>query len=121
MKELTSENMEQLIAESPVLFIDFWASWCGPCRMFAPVFEGAAEKHPDVVFVKCDTEAQGDVAAEFGIRSIPTLAAFREGILIFKQPGALPAPAFEEVIQKVMSLNMDEVRAEMEKQDAAEE
>ncbi|MCK9521997.1 MAG: thioredoxin [Proteobacteria bacterium] len=116
--ELTSENLKDLVENSATLFIDFWASWCGPCRMFGPVFESAAEKNPDAVFAKCDTEAQEEVAAAFGIRSIPTLAVFRDGVLIFQQPGALPAAAFDELIEKVKEVDMDEVRKEMAKEQA---
>jgi len=116
--ELTESNIEELIEKSDILFIDFWASWCGPCRMFGPTFEAASEKYKNIVFAKCDTEAQQEVAGSFGIRSIPTLAAFREGILIFKQAGALPAPAFDEVIEKVQGLDMAEVRAAAEKEEA---
>lgn len=116
--ELTSENLKDLVENSATLFIDFWASWCGPCRMFGPIFESAAEKNPDAVFAKCDTEAQEEVAAAFGIRSIPTLAVFRDGVLIFQQPGALPAAAFDELIEKVKEVDMDEVREEMAKEKA---
>ena len=116
--ELTSENLKDLVENSATLFIDFWASWCGPCRMFGPIFESAAEKNPDAVFAKCDTEAQEEVATAFGIRSIPTLAVFRDGVLIFQQPGALPAAAFDELIEKVKEEDMDEVREEMAKEKA---
>ena len=117
--ELTKDNLEDTIQNSDILLIDFWASWCGPCKMFGPVFEKASDEHEDVVFAKCDTEAQQEVAAAFGIRSIPTLAIFKEQTLIFSQPGALPAAALEEVIGKTKELDMDEVRkeiAEAEKQ-----
>lgn len=113
---LTKENLEELIEQSDILLIDFWAEWCGPCKMFAPTFESASEKHEDVVFAKCDTEAQQEVAATFGIRSIPTLAAFRDGIMIFSQPGALPPAALEELVTKIKDIDMDEVRAEIEKE-----
>jgi len=113
--ELTKDNLEKLVEESSTLYIDFWAEWCGPCKMFGPVFEKASEEHPDIVFAKCDTEAQQEVAGAFGIRSIPTLAVFRDGVMIFRQAGALPEPALKELIEKVGELDMDEVREEIEK------
>ncbi len=121
--QLTSSNVEKLIKESDILVIDFWAAWCAPCRMFAPTFEKAAKKHPNMTFVKCNTEEQPEVAAMFGIRSIPTLAIFREGILVFMQPGALPPDVLEDLLTKVEALDMDEVRkkvAEEEKKLEAE-
>ena len=118
--EFKSDNFEQLIKDSETnkstLFIDFWAEWCGPCKMFGPVFEEASEKNPDMVFAKCNTEIQQEVAGQFGIRSIPTLAIFREGVLIFMQPGALPAPAFADLIEKVKDIDMEEVHAEVAKE-----
>jgi len=118
--ELTSSNLESLINDSNMLFIDFWAEWCGPCRMFGPTFEAASEKNGDIVFAKCDTEAQQEVAGQFGIRSIPTLAVFKEGVMIFQQPGALPPAALDELIEKVKDLDMEEVRKEMEEQKKAQ-
>ena len=112
-KTLTAASFEQTVRENDIVLVDFWAAWCGPCRMFAPVFEQAAEAHPDIVFGKVDTEAEQALAAAAGITSIPTLMAFRAGILVFSQPGALPAAALEQVIAGVSALNMDEVRAQM--------
>ena len=110
---LTADTFEAALKDNDIVFVDFWASWCGPCRMFAPVFENAAGDHPDVVFGKVDTEAERSLAAAAGIRSIPTLMAFREGVLVFSQPGALPAVAFEEVIAAVKGLDMADVHAQV--------
>ncbi len=117
-RELTQDTFEKVITENDIVLVDFWAAWCGPCRMFAPVFQQASEEHPDVVFGKLDTEAEPGLASAAGITSIPTLMAFREGILVFSQPGALPAPALEQVIQAVKSLDMDDVRAKLAEQSA---
>ncbi len=107
--ELTDTNFSDIIDENDIVLVDWWASWCGPCRMFAPVFEEAAGRHDDIVFGKVDTEAQRGLAGAAGIMSIPTLMVFREQVLVFSQPGALPAAALEEVIAKVRDLDMDEV------------
>jgi thioredoxin 1 len=109
--ELTAQNIESKITENDIVFVDFWAEWCGPCRMFGPIFEKASQEHTDVVFGKVDTEAEQALAASAGITSIPTLMAFRDGILVFSQPGALPAPTFEDLIGQVKALDMDAVRA----------
>lgn len=107
---LTEESFESTVATDGIALVDWWAAWCGPCRMFAPVFEAASEQHPDITFGKVDTEAQPALAAAAQIMSIPTLMAFREGILVFSQPGALPGAALDQVIQAVRELDMDEVR-----------
>jgi thioredoxin 1 len=110
-QELTRENFEATVEENPIVLVDFWAAWCGPCRQFAPVFERAADAHPDIVFGKVDTEAERELAAAARITSIPTLMAFKEGKLVFAQPGALPPAALEQVIDAVVDLRMDEVEA----------
>lgn len=119
--EITSENLNTTIEGNDIVLLDFWAEWCGPCRMFGPIFEKAAGAHPDVVFGKVDTEAQQELAAAFQIRSIPTLMAFRENVLVFAQPGALSGPQLEQVIEAVRGLNMEEVHAEVAAQQAQEQ
>jgi thioredoxin 1 len=118
--ELTAENFESAVAADGIVFVDWWASWCGPCRQFAPVFEEASKTHPDITFGKIDTDAQQQLSAMANIRSIPTLMAFRDGILVFNQAGALPAPALEQVVQAVRALDMDDVRRQIAEAEAAE-
>lgn len=115
-----SPDFEKTVTENEIVLVDFWAAWCGPCRMFAPIFEEAANKYPDITFAKVDTDAEQQLAAAAQITSIPTLMAFRDGILVFRQAGALPAAQFEEFIQEVKKLNMDEVRAEIAKNSESE-
>jgi len=118
--ELTLENFEDTISKEGITLVDFWAEWCGPCRMFGPIFEKAAEENLDIRFGKVDTEAQQELAGMAGITSIPTLMIFRDGILLFNQPGALPAPALNELIGKVKELDMDSVRADIAKQESSD-
>ena len=112
------KEFETLITESSIVFVDFWAEWCGPCKMFGPIFEAASEKHPDVVFAKVDTEAEQALAGAAGITSIPTLMAFRDGILLFRQPGALPAASLEELIGAIKAADMEEIKKEVAAQEA---
>ena len=118
---LTVGTFVDTIRQDGIVLVDWWASWCGPCRMFAPVYEKAAEAHEDIVFAKVDTEAEQGLSGQAGVTSIPTLMAFRDGILVFSQPGALPARGLEEVITAVRSLDMDKVRAELAEQEPARE
>uniref|UniRef100_UPI004047D38E thioredoxin n=1 Tax=Aquiluna sp. TaxID=2053504 RepID=UPI004047D38E len=118
--ELTLDTFETTIAKSGITLVDFWAEWCGPCKMFGPIFEKASEDHPEITFAKVDTEAEQQLAGMAGISSIPTLMIFRDGILLFNQAGALPGPALTDLIGKVQKLDMDEVHAEIAKQTPAE-
>jgi thioredoxin len=111
--ELTNENFQDTVNNNDVVLIDFWASWCAPCRTFAPIFEAASEQNPDMVFAKVNTEEQMELAAQFQVRSIPMLAIFKEQILVFAQPGALPASALDQLIGQLKDLDMDKVRADI--------
>jgi len=115
---ITTENLDTTIEGNDIVLLDFWAEWCGPCRMFGPIFEAASEAHPDIVFGKVDTEEQQELAMAFGIRSIPTLMAFRENVLVFAQPGALLAPQLERLIEAIKGLDMAEVHAQVAEQRA---
>lgn len=114
--ELTAQNFGEQVEWDGITFVDFWAEWCGPCRMFGPIFEEASERHPDIRFGKVDTEAERELSGQAGITSIPTLMAFRDGILLFNQPGALPGAGLEQLIAAVKGLDMDAVRKELAEQ-----
>jgi len=119
--ELTESNFQETIDNNDIVIIDFWAPWCGPCRSFAPIYEKISEKHPDVVFAKLNTEEEQGLATQFNIRSIPTIALFREQIILMMQPGALPESALEDIIKRAQDLDMDDVRKEIAEQAEKEE
>ena len=114
-KNITAEDFESTITDNDIVLVDFWADWCGPCKRFAPIYEKASEEHSDITFAKLDTDANQELSGQLGIEGIPTLMAFREGVLVFNQAGALPGPALKQVIDAVKGLNMDEVHAEVAK------
>ena len=120
-KNLTVNNLENTLQNNDIVLIDFWAEWCGPCKMFGPTFEKVSEKHPDIAFTKVNTEEERDLAGMFGIQSIPTLAIFRDNVLLFKQPGALPENALVDVIKQVRELDMEKIKEELENEKENEE
>lgn len=119
--EITRDNFESTLDQGGIVVLDWWAAWCQPCTMFAPIFEAAAERHPDVTWGKVNTDEQRELASAFQVMSIPTLMVFREGLLMFEQPGIIPGPALDELIAKVKEVDLDEVRAALEKQQAEQD
>jgi thioredoxin 1 len=115
--DLTKENFEEVVTKNDLIIVDFWAAWCGPCKGFAPVFEAASEKHPEVIFAKVNTEEEQELAGHFAIRSIPTIMVFREKVVLFSQAGALPAEGLESIITQAQALDMEEVRADIAAQE----
>lgn len=119
VKTLTADDFESTVLTSPIVLVDFWATWCGPCRAFAPVFERSSQSHPDIVYAKVDTDAERELAAAVGIRSVPTIMAFRDGILVYSQPGAMSPAVLDDLIDQVKGLDMEQVRAKIAERKAA--
>jgi len=117
---LTADTFDEVVSKDGIVLVDFWADWCGPCKNFAPIFESSSEEKTEIVHAKVDTEANQELSSKFGITAIPTLMAFRDGIMVFNQAGALPAPALKQLVEAVEGLDMDEVRAKIAEHDAAE-
>lgn len=118
--ELTTDTFDETVSKDGIVLVDFWAEWCGPCKGFAPIFEQSSEDKSEIVHAKVDTEAQQELGAKFGVTAIPTLMAFRDGVMVFNQAGALPGPALQELVKAVEDLDMDDVRAKIDEHDTAE-